>query len=223
MIAKGILNNVECSDTGKLTVEGVTEPCKIAFYTVDILAGRRYTGKVFNLLCGVTESGKQLTNDECLKILSYPVVNYEESGRKHACWLKSHSPGKMDRLVPLDEFIEQSIQDSNSAQAEEIDRMKLKATTDKNALEHTLQDLRTAITDVEKQLEAESSDRMARLTLSRKLGEAKNNLMQKEESIYFDAMRIDLACEEDIKKFLEREQINARLMRHFELEITGRS
>ena len=220
-LAKGILNNVECSDTGKLTVEGVTEPCKIAFYTVDILAGRRYTGKVFNLLCGVTESGKQLTNDECLKILSYPVVDYEESGRKHACWLKSHSPGKMDRLVPLDEFIEQSIQDSNSAQAEEIDRMKLKATTDKNALEHTLQDLRTAITDVEKQLEAESSDRMARLTLSRKLGEAKNNLMQKEESIYFDAMRIDLACEEDIKKFLEREQINARLMRHFEIEIIG--
>ena len=156
-----------------------------------------------------------------MKILSYPVVDYEESGRKHACWLKSHSPGKMDRLVPLDEFIEQSIQDSNSAQAEEIDRMKLKATTDKNALEHTLQDLRTAITDVEKQLEAESSDRMARLTLSRKLGEAKNNLMQKEESIYFDAMRIDLACEEDIKKFLEREQINARLMRHFEIEIIG--
>ena len=220
-LAKGILNNVECSDTGKLTVEGVMEPCKIAFYTVDILAGRRYTGKVFNLLCGVTESGKQLTNDECLKILSYPIVDYEESGIKHACWLKSHSPGKMDRLVPLDEFIEQSIQDSNSAQAEEIDRMKLKATTDKNALEHTLQDLRTAITDVEKQLEAESSDRMARLTLSRKLGEAKNNLMQKEESIYFDAMRIDLACEEDIKKFLEREQINARLMRHFEIEIIG--
>ena len=30
-LAKGILNNVECSDTGKLTVEGVTEPCKIAF------------------------------------------------------------------------------------------------------------------------------------------------------------------------------------------------
>ena len=25
-LAKGILNNVECSDTGKLTVEGVTEP-----------------------------------------------------------------------------------------------------------------------------------------------------------------------------------------------------
>ena len=45
--------------------------------------------------------------------------------------------------------------------------------------------------------------------------------MQKEESIYFDAMRIDLTCEEDIKKFLEREQINARLMRHFEIEIEG--
>ena len=45
---------------------------------------------------------------------------------------------------------------------------------------------------------------MQRLVLERKLGEAKNKLMAKEESIYFDAMRIDLACEEDIKDFFKR-------------------
>ena len=99
--------------------------------------------------------------------------------------------------------------------------MKRETITDKNALEHTLQDLRTEITDVEKQFEAASSDRMARLILSRKPREAKNNLMKKEESIYFDSMRIDLACEESIKQFLEKEQINARIIWHFEVEVEG--
>ena len=218
-LAKGILNNVECADNGKIIVDADIEPCKIAFYTVDILAGNKLTGKVFNLLCGVTESGKQLSNEDCLKILALPVMEYEEIGRKHACWLKNHTPGKMDSLVPLNEFVEQSIKDNLSAQADEIEHIKRKATVDKNALAHDLVDIKAEINDLQKQLDNQASDRMARLVLDRKLGEAKNNLLRKEESIYFDAMRIDLACEESIKEFLEKEQINARLMRHFEIEV----
>ena len=60
---------------------------------------------------------------------------------------------------------------------------------------------------------------MQRLVLERKLGEAKNKLMAKEESIYFDAMRIDLACDEDIQNFLKREQLSAKLQRHFEIAV----
>ena len=83
-------------------------------------------------------------------------------------------------------------------------------------------DLRSEVAEIEKKLAAQSSDRMTKLMLERKLGEAKNNLMSKEESIYFDAMRIDLACEESVKEFLEKEKINGRLQKHFELQVTGR-
>ena len=34
-------------------------------------------------------------------------------------------------------------------------------------------------------------------------------------------MRIDLACEESIKEFLEKEKINGRLQKHFEIEVRG--
>ena len=44
-LSKGIISNIECSDKGKLVIENVVEPCKIALYTVDIMAGSRYTGK----------------------------------------------------------------------------------------------------------------------------------------------------------------------------------
>ena len=32
-------------------------------------------------------------------------------------------------------------------------------------------------------------------------------------------MRIDLACDEDIQNFLKREQLSAKLQRHFEIEV----
>lgn len=220
-LAKGIITNIECADAGKLLVDGKVEPCKIAFYTVDILAGNKRTGKVFNLLCGVTDSGRQLTNDECLNILSMPVESWSAGDKGKAAWLRNHKSGIMDRLIPLDELIEQSIKDTSSAQTEEIDRIKRKATVDKAGLEHILGDIKTEIAELMKKKESSTADRMQRLVLERKLGEATNQLRSKEESIYFDAMRIDLACEEDIKKFLENEKINARMLRHFELEVEG--
>ena len=220
-LAKGIVHNIECTDEGKLTVDAEIEPCKIALYTVDILAGRQHTGKVFNLLCGVTDSGQYLTNDECHKILEYPVVDFEEIGRSHAAWLKTPKASIMDRLIPLDELIQKSVEDNSSAQAEEVERIKQRASVNKNSLEHTLGDLKSAVAEIEKKLAAQSSDRMTKLMLERKLGEAKNNLMSKEESIYFDAMRIDLACEESVKEFLEKEKITGRLQKHFEIEVRG--
>ena len=219
-LAKGILSDTSCADGGTVTVDGKIEPCRIAFYTIDIMAGRSYTGRSYNLLCGVTKSGKQLTNDECLNILAMPVTDWTEDGRRTESWLKSRSSSQMDRLVPLDEFVEQSVQENSSAQAEEMDRLRRKASVDKAKLEHDLVDIRSEISEIEKQSANTTSDRMQRLVLERKLGEAKNKLMAKEESIYFDAMRIDLACEESIKEFLKREQLSARLQRHFEIEVT---
>ena len=128
----------------------------------------------------------------------------------------------MDRLIPLDELIQKSVEDNSTAQAEEIERIKQRASVNKNSLEHTLGDLRSEVAEIEKKLAAQSSDRMTKLMLERKLGEAKNNLMSKEESIYFDAMRIDLACEESVKEFLEKEKITGRMQKHFELQVTGR-
>ncbi len=221
-LAKGIISNIECADNGSIKVDADIEPCKIALYTIDIIAGRKHTGKVYTLLCGISQDGKRLTNDECLKILELPVQSYSEADKRHPGWLKSRTASKMDSLIPLDELIQKSVEDNLSSQAEEIERIKQRAMVNKNSLEHELVDLRSELAKAEKELEGSTANRMERLKLERKLGEAKQKLMSKEESIYFDAMRIDLACEENIKKFLEDEKITARMQRHFEIEITGR-
>ncbi|MBS7298757.1 MAG: DEAD/DEAH box helicase [Eubacteriales bacterium] len=221
-LAKGIVHNMECSDEGKLTVDGDVEPCKIALYTIDILAGRKRTGQVYTLLCGITDDGKTLTNNECLKILEMPVVDYEESGKRLEAWLKSSNKSQMDNLIPLEELIKKSVEDTSSAQAEEIERIKQRATVNKNLLDHELVDLKSELAKLEKQLEGSTANRLERLKLERKLGEAKQKLMAKEESIYFDAMRFDIACEENIKKFLEDEKITARMQKHFEIEVKGK-
>lgn len=220
-LAKGIINNTECSDTGTITVSGEIEPCKIALYTVDIIAGRKYTGKTYTLLCGLTDSGKVLSNDDCIKILAMPVENFEEDGRRQSSWLKSKTSGKLDRLISVDELIENTVKDYSTAQADEIDRIKQKATVDKSKIEREVNTIKSEIQDIQKQIENATSDRMQRLVLERKLGEAQNRLHSKEEAIYFDAMRIDLACEESIKEFLKNEQITAKVQRHFETTVKG--
>ena len=42
------------------------------------------------------------------------------------------------------------------------------------------------------------------------------------ESYHFSNGNIDLACEESIKEFLEKERITGRLQKHFELEVNGK-
>ena len=165
------------------------------------------------------DSGKRLTNDDCLKILSMPVEDWNTADREKSAWLKTHKAGIMDRLIPLDGLIEQTVKDTSSALADEIERMKRKAAVDKTNLEHNLADIKTEIAELTKQKDNATGDRMQRLVLERKLGEATNRLRSLEESIYFDTMRIDLALEEDIKKFLENKKINARMLRHFEIEV----
>ena len=151
-----------------------------------------------------------------------PVASYEEYGKRLEAWLKSSNKSQMDSLIPLDELVKKSVEDTSSAQAEEIERIKQRATVNKNSIEHELVDLKSELAKLEKQLEGSTANRLERLKLERKLGEAKQKLMAKEESIYFDAMRIDIACEENIKKFLEDEKITAKMQRHFEIEITGK-
>ena len=219
-LARGILSNTECADRGVITVAADVENCEIGFYTVKIYAGRRETGQIYNLLYGRTESGKQFSDKECSRILDLPVLEYSESGKRTVAWLKNGtSYCELDNLVPTEELIQKSIADNSSVQTEEIDRIKRVAANAKSALEHTADDLQSELNSLIKQTEDMTSNRLERLKLERRIGETKNKLLKARESIYFDAMRIDMDCEEKIKQFLNSEKINAKVQRHFVVEI----
>ena len=135
-LARGILTNIECADSGVITVAEDIENCMIGFYTVTIYAGSHETGQVYNLLYGRKESGKLMSDEECRRILALPVSEYSETGERSASWLKSStSYCELDSIVSTYELIQKSIADNSSAQAEEIDRIKRIAAGSKSALE----------------------------------------------------------------------------------------
>ena len=78
VIGQGILRELECADWGTLTVEGNMEPCQIGLYTVALSSGS--IRREFPVLCGQTDSGRPLDEDECKALLALPVKDFTEDG-----------------------------------------------------------------------------------------------------------------------------------------------
>jgi len=99
IISQGILQELDCVDSVTVTVDADVEPCQIGLYTVALSSGA--TRRDFPVLCGRTDSGRPLSEDECKALLALPVQDFtEDSSRPH--WLKrGGTPHPLDELVPV--------------------------------------------------------------------------------------------------------------------------
>ena len=198
IIGQGILHEFECADEGALTVSGAPEPCQIALYTVTLVSASSRMEKA--VLCGLTESGKALDDAACRSILELPVESYTEDERKSPRWLKgSRPPHPLDRLVPSDKMIAEQLERLSPAQAEEMERMKRQASADKAALSRELNTLDSQVQQAQAELEAVTGDRLKRLAAQKKINQLRQEYMKRQESQFFDAMRLDLELEEKNK------------------------
>lgn len=59
IIGQGILHELECANSGTLTVDGDVEPYQIGLYTVTL--SNDSTRRDFPMLCGVTDNGRMLS------------------------------------------------------------------------------------------------------------------------------------------------------------------
>lgn len=223
VIGRGIIHELECSECGVLSVEcGVEEPCQIGLYTVKISSTGGYSQKETHLLVGKTESGRILEHKECERILSLPVKSYTEEGYSSPHWLKGRGrPHVLDRIVPTDEFIALQSEKISSAQAEEIEKMKLRAKAGKEVLEHDISDLETQVQKAESELHAVTGDRLKKLALEKQANKLRQELMKRQENQFFDAMRLDMELEEQIKAFTEKEKLTAKVTREFVVRVEG--
>lgn len=218
IIGQGILHEFECADEGALTVSGAPEPCQIALYTVTLVSASSRMEKA--VLCGLTESGKALDDAACRSILELPVESYTEDERKSPRWLKgSRPPHPLDRLVPSDKMIAEQLERLSPAQAEEMERMKRQASADKAALSRELNTLDSQVQQAQAELEAVTGDRLKRLAAQKKINQLRQEYMKRQESQFFDAMRLDLELEEKIKSFAEKEKLTAKVQREFVLRV----
>lgn len=98
------------------------------------------------VLCGVTERGRALDEDECKALLALPVRDFTEDGSRSPHWLKrGGAPHPLDKLVPVEPLIVQESASLSPAQAEELERMKLRANSQKAALARKLDGLEVQV------------------------------------------------------------------------------
>ena len=220
IIGQGVLHEIECANAGTLTVEGTIESCRIGLYTVTLTGGS--ARREIPVLCGVTDSGRALSEDECRAVLALPVLDCAEDGSRSPHWLKGRSaPHELDKLVPVGALLEQEAEKLSPAQAEEMERMKLRCNGQKAALAQKLDGLEVQIHALEAERESVTGDRLKRLSLEKEATRLRRELIKGQESQFFDAMRLDVELEEQIQKFAEQEKLTAKVVREFVVEVKG--
>lgn len=214
IIGRGILHELECSDTGSLTVPDIEEPCEIGLYSVTLTSASSRTER--SVLCGRTESGNVLDEDACKEILSLPVQDYIQEGHSAPHWLKHGSrPHVLDELVPIQQLLAAEMDKLSPAQADEMERMKQQVSADKAVLSRELNALDSQVQQAQAELEAVTGDRLKRLSAQKRVTQLRQEYMKRQESQFFDAMRLDVELEEKIKSFAEKEKLTAKVQREF--------
>lgn len=222
ILGRGVLHELSCGDSGTITVNGAVEPCSIGLYTVTLASAAGRFEREIPVLVGKTASGRTLTQDECKKILRLPVQRVEEGEHQTPHWLKSGGkPHALDRLVLADELVARQSQQRSPAQAEEIEKIKLRAKVRKNALSRELVALETQVKEAEAARDGVTNDRLRLLALDKKASLLRQEFRRRQESQFFDAMRLDLELEEQIKEFAEKEQLTAKVQREFIVKVEG--
>ena len=214
IIGRGILHELECANEGVLTIPAVQESCQIALYTVTLVSGSSRTEHA--VLCGLTDSGKALDDAACRSIFDLPVESSTEDERRSPHWLKGTSrPHPLDRLVPSDKMMAEQLERLSPAQAEEMERMRQQVSADKAALSRELNTLDSQVQQAQAELEAVTGDRLKRLAAQKKINQLRQEYMKRQESQFFDAMRLDMELEEKMKSFADKEKLTARVQREF--------
>ena len=101
------------------------------------------------------------------------------------------------------------------AQAEEMERMKQQVSADKAALSRELNTLDSQVQQAQTELEAVTGDRLKRLAAQKKINQLRQEYMKRQESQFFDAMRLDMELEEKMKSFAEKQKLTAKVQREF--------
>ena len=218
IIGQGILHETECANAGTLTVEGDIESCQIGLYSITLTGGG--SRRKIPVLCGITGSGRVLSEDECKAILALPMRDCTEDGPRSPHWLKGRgAPHELDKLVLVGALLDRETEKLSPAQAVEMERMKLRCNGQKAALVRKLDGLEVQVRTLEAERESVTGDRLRRLSLEKQATKLRRELMKGRESQFFDAMRLDLELDEQVRKFAEQEKLTTRVTREFVIAV----
>ncbi len=207
LLAKGILKELDAVDTKEaiLYVSSEIEPCDIGLYNYSITAQKGESKLFQSLLIGQTQSGKILTEGDCRKILSMPVVKTEEQEgmlnlRNTKLFEDFEGIGSLDNKVSKEDILREYLRNKEGSIEYEIEKIKLLAGRKKSGLEVSLSELRGEIKEIKKQLESGKISGLEELKITKRLRIAEKELKQKEERLFFDKAQIDVDVEKEIEE-----------------------
>ena len=223
IIGRGIIHELECPDSGVLSVQTDLESYSIGLYHITLLSGKVPVAE-HSVLVGQNESGEMLTDEQCLALLSKPVLQFSHSEHTAPHWLKSSSmPHALDRLVPVEELIAEQTQKLSPVHQEELERLKLQTAGKKAAISKEIDTLEQQIKKLEGVRNSITGDRLRLLALDKEINQLRREYMSKQENQFFDAMRLDLELEEQIKQLKDKEKVTAKITREFVITVKGAS
>lgn len=219
IIGRGILREFACANEGSIFIhDGAFEPCEIGLYTVSLSGPHCHTE--YPILCGLTKSGTVLDHAACQTLLELPVASCSETGGTSPHWLKKHNrPHRLDEHVPKDTILTMQQSKQFSAFHDEIERMKQRVVSKKAALNRELNDLNGKLQEAELELESVTNDRLKRIVLQKTINQLRQEYMKRQENQFFDAMRLDMELEEEIKSFSEKEKVTVTIQREFVIQV----
>ena len=203
--------------------KGPETPCHLGLYHV-ILYENKSRIHEQSVLVGMTADGAALTEDQCRELLALPVVSFAEEGRSNPQWLKSEGKRHtLDNLVPVQAILDEQTEARSPAVAEEVERRKLDTARKKAAIAREIDALEKRVAALRQEHDAVSGDRLRRLALEKQINQLHRESMSKQENQFFEAMRLDLELEQQIKELTGKEKLTAKVVREFVVKIVGRS
>lgn len=220
ILGQGVLHELACAESGEISVEnGPDAPCQVGLYHVILYEGRNRIDER-SLLVGMTDSGMALTEGQCRELLTLPVVSWSESGRSNPQWLKSEGrPHALDQLIDIQAIMDERTRELSPAIQEEADRLKLETARKKAALTREIDALEKQIAALRQEHDGISGDRLRRLSLEKQINLLHRESMSKQENQFFDAMRLDLELEKQLKELTGQEKLTAKVIKEFVVTI----
>lgn len=227
ILGKGVISETACADMGSIIVDAETHPCEIGFYEVTVSTNKG-SSVAYDVLVGITETGEVLADEKCREILELPTTSYTEDGKQTPSWLRKATGGgakahRLDSQVPVDELVKRYLNENSTSQAEEVERINLRASRKKASLERSLDEVKRQIKTLKQELSANANDRLKEYAVSKELKELEKQLLSEEENLFFEQMRIDVATEEAIEGIAETSKLETQVNKHFIVKVVGKN
>ena len=161
-----------------------------------------------------------MTEEECHKVINLPIKEFNAEEKNNPYWLKTAggtSRDLLDTRIQRD-LKERYIKENTGKFDADVDLIKIKASRQKSALEQNISEARQDVKKIRETLST-ASDRLSELKIQKELNVAEKELKKKEEGLFLDQARIDIATEDEIDNIRGTDGIEFKLYQIFDVEI----